>query len=251
MKFLLAVFCICALSFAVFAQSVVITPKKTVYTRKIRGVEKEKRTFDVRYPVVSGAISPAVKKNLNDAISYWRVFEISLKDSLTEDTSLSSLDYRVNYNKNGVLDISLIQETVAAYPDTHTVNLVIDLKTGKPVSFNNVFAADSRAKLAGLVDSKLQVEKNNIIGRINKGEFAEKDENTDASKVFREDVENLKFTPENFNEFSVNDKGVTILYDAGFPHVIHALQPDGRYFFTWTQIKPFIRRDGLLAKFVR
>jgi hypothetical protein len=32
------------------------------------------------------------------------------------ETSLSSLDYKVNYNKNGILDITLIRETSAAYP---------------------------------------------------------------------------------------------------------------------------------------
>lgn len=249
MKFLFAVSCICALSFAVFAQSVVITPKKTVYTRKIRGIEKEKRTFDVRYPIVSDAISPAAKKNLNNTIDYWRVFETSLKSSLEEDTSLSSLDYKVNYNKNGVLDISLIQETVAAYPDTHTVNLVIDLKTGKPVTFNDIFAQNSRPRLANLVGKKLAAEKKEIIKSIDADTVSYSDaEGRESSK---QSVNDLKFTPENFNEFSIGDKGVTILYDAGFPHVIQALQPAGRYFFSWAEIKPFIRRDGLLGKFIR
>ena len=63
--------------------------------------------------------------------------------------------------------------------------------------------------------------------------------------------ENTNFTAENLEEFAVGDKGVTFIYDYGFPHVIFALQPEGRYFFGWAELKPFIRRDGLLAKFVR
>jgi len=236
--------------FAAFvsAQTIVITPKKIVYTRKLKDIEPERKTFEVRYPVVSGAITPTAKKNLNDSISYWRVFETSLKQSMTE-TYLLSLDYAVNYNKKGILDISLTSETMGAYPDTHTVNLVIDEATGKTIGFNDAFAANSRTKLAKMVDVKLAAEKKEIIKSIDADRESFSDaEGRDSAK---QSVNNLKFTSGNFNEFSVNDKGVTILYDAGFPHVIQALQPDGQYFFTWAQIKPFVRRDGLLARFIR
>lgn len=232
----------------VVAQSVVITPKRVVYTRKIKDADETRKTFEVRYPVVSRAVSPTVLKELNNTISYWSVFETSLKESMSE-TYLNSLDYKVNYNKNGVLDISLFSETSAAYPDTHTVNLVIDLKTGKPVTFDDVFASNSEPKLAALVDKKLAAEKTTIVKSID----ADRESYTDAESrdSAKQSVNELKFTTENFNEFSVNDKGVTILYDAGFPHVIQALAPDGQYFFSWAAIKPFIRRGGLLEKFVR
>lgn len=236
-------------SVAVAAQTVVITPKKTVYTRKINDIGDAKRTFEVRYPVISGTISPTAKKNLNNAINYWRVFKITLKDSLEEDTSLSSLDYKVNYNKNGVLDISLFSETVAAYPDTHRENLVIDLKTGKRVTFNDAFASSSKVKLAGLVNKRLGSEKASIIKSIDADQENFRD-NEDKESV-KQTVNDLKFEPENFQEFSISDKGVTILYDAGFPHVIRALEPKGRYFFSWAAIKPFIKPGGLLEKFNR
>ncbi|MEP6847432.1 MAG: hypothetical protein ABI999_01160 [Acidobacteriota bacterium] len=49
----------------------------------------------------------------------------------------------------------------------------------------------------------------------------------------------------------MSDTGITILYDYQFPHVALAVQPDGRYFFTWQQLKPFIKQGGLLHQFVR
>ena len=76
--------------------SVAITPKKTVYTRK--NAPREKRTIEVIYPIVSGALKPAVKTKLENSISYWRNFETTLKESLS-DTWLESLGYEVNYNK--------------------------------------------------------------------------------------------------------------------------------------------------------
>lgn len=239
-----------ALITAIFAQSIKITPKKVVYTRKLPNISKYKRNFEITYPVITGSMPQAAKQKLEKAINYWRVFETSLKDSM-EDTYLSSLDYKVNYNKNGILDVSLVQEGAAAYPSTQIVNLVIDLKTGEQVKFNDVFKESSLVRLAQSVNKKLDAEKAKIIrnikaGKYNDGEGTE-DEKANDVQMIRE----LKFTAENFNEFSVSDNGITILYDADFPHVIQAIQPEGRYFFTRAQIKPFIKPAGLLGKFVR
>jgi hypothetical protein len=60
-----------------------------------------------------------------------------------------------------------------------------------------------------------------------------------------------KFESENLNEFEIGSRGLTFLYDAGFPHVIQALQPNGRYFFSYAELKPFIRPDSALGQFVR
>ena len=228
------------------AQTIVIKPKKVVYVRKGKDFPKEKRSFTVTYPVVSGAMSAPLKKKIENTISYWRVFETTLQENLTEYDSLIESYYKVNYNKNGILDISLTSETMAAYPDTHTENLIVDLKTGGQVKFKDAFKNDTLGRFAALVDKKLAVEKAEIIKEIDKG-----DEDAESKAAFKEQVNNLKFTTETFDEFSVSDKGATIIYDAEFPHVIQALQPDGRYFFTWAQLKSFVRRDGILGKFVR
>ena len=232
-----------------FAQVVRIAPKKTVYTRKGRDVPKEKKTFVVTYPLVSGAIPAATKKKLENTISYWRVFETTLQENQGEYHWLSELSYAVNYNKNGVLDIALTQEGVGAYPDASTVDLIINLKTGEQIKFKDAFKADSLVKFAAMVDKKLKIETKKIIQTIDKGEFGENGKEADES--LKEQLGALSFTAETFDQYSIDDKGVTIIYDAGFPHVIQAAQPDGRYFFTWAQIKPFIERDGLLAKFIR
>ena len=248
-KYLLVLLAIFAFASICFSQTVIIKPKKTVYKRKGKVSFEGKRTFTVVYPIVSGAIPAAAKKKLENTISYWRVFETTLAENLSEDDWLSDLYYKVNYNKNGILDISLTQEGSAAYPDSQTYNLVINLKTGEQVKFADVFKADSLADLAKMVDKKLKVETAAMNKRIDSGEFGKEDKESNDS--LKEQLSALEFTAESFNEYSVSDKGVTILYDAGFPHVTQALQPDGRYFFTWAEIKSFVNRDGLLQKFVR
>lgn len=243
-KLLFLSFLIAASALTAFAQSVVVSPKKVVYTRKVKDTPKEKMTLQVTYPTISGAISPVVKKKLEDTISFWRVFETTLEENLGDNYWLSELSYTVNYNKNGILDIALAQEGVGAYPDGQTVDLVVDLKTGAQIKFADVFKAEMSEKLARLANNKLAIEKAKALKEIGTASGEEKDSQ-------RQQINDLKFTVEDLKEFSVGDKGVTFIYDAGFPHVIQALEPAGKYFFSWSELKPFIRRDGLLARFVR
>lgn len=248
-KLIPAFLLIAAAAFFGFAQIVKVTPKKTVYTRRGAEVRDYKKTFVVTYPLISGAIPLAKKKKLENTISYWRVFGTTLQENLTEYDSLDELSYEVNYNKNGILDIALRQDTSAAYPDQSAVNLVIDLKTGERVKSNDVLRTDSLTKLAKMVDAKLKTETGALIKSIDKGEFGENDKEGD--EALRERLRALNFTAETFDQYSISDRGITIFYDAGFPHVFRAVQPAGRYFFTWAEVKPFIKSDGLLGKFVR
>lgn len=251
-KYLLALLMICALSSIAFAQTITFTPKKTVYTRKGKVSFKEKRTFTVTYPLFNGTMTAAAKKKLENTISYWRVFETTLKENLTDSDWLYELSYKVNYNKNGVLDIALHQEGSGAYPDGSTVEVIADLKTGEQIKFADAFKADSLTTFAEMVDKKLSVEKTGMIQRIDKGEFDDGGKpDKEADDALKESLNGLSFTAESFDQFSISVKGVTIIYDAGFPHVIQAAQPDGQYFFTWAELKPFIKPDGLLARFVR
>jgi hypothetical protein len=65
----------------------------------------------------------------------------------------------------------------------------------------------------------------------------------------RDKLKKLQIGVKDLNEFSVSDKGVTFLFDAGFPHAIQALQPEGEYFFSYAEIRPYIKRDGPLSVF--
>ncbi|MBS1792497.1 MAG: hypothetical protein JSS81_01515 [Acidobacteria bacterium] len=235
-------------SFA-FGQTVTITPKKTVYTRKGKVSLREKRTFTVVYPIVGGGLAPAVKQKLEKTISYWEVFGTSLKEYLGGDDWLNDAYFKVNYNRGGLLDITLTEEGTAAYPDAQTKTLVVDLKSGEAVKFADVFDQSKAGEFARLVDRKLKTEAAAIVKRIDKGEFG--DNGKEADDALKEQLTGLEFTADSFDEFSISDKGVTILYDAGFPHVVEAAEPAGRYFFAWAELKAFVRTDGLFGRFVK
>ncbi|HVF56429.1 MAG TPA: hypothetical protein VM934_09780 [Pyrinomonadaceae bacterium] len=188
--------------------------------------------------------NPAVLKKVRSTLRLKNIFDTSLAE-YRQDTWLDEFDYQVNYNKNYILDITFTQSGSAAYPDTHTRHFAINLKTGETIKAADAFNASSFTRLARMADEKLQAEIKTILKE------AERDASEEDRKNNVDLFAPLKFTTKNLDEFSVGDRGITFLYDAGFPHVVQALQPEGRYFFSYAELKPFIKRNGVLAQFIR
>lgn len=231
---------ILAFSFTAFAQSVTITPRKITYKRP-KPIADFKKTFTVNYPKVKAA-TPALSRKIESAISYEKVSGLNIEEEKSEIQWLEEADYEVGYNKNGILTITLSVSGTGAYPSVFSKTVVVDLKTGNRATPSNVFTNLERLVVKAKAKQKAEIEK--TIKEI-KSDPANKDyENFDF-------FDNADFTVENLEEFAVNDRGVTFIYDYGFPHVIKALEPEGRYFFSWAELKPFIKPGGLLAKFVR
>ena len=150
----------------------------------------------------------------------------------------------MNYNADYLLDITFTQSGVAAYPDTQDKHVLINLHDGSVVKATDVFETSKLDALAALVDRELQRE----IGKLEAENLAGVTE-ADERNAINDAYKNLKYEGQNLDDFSVSSSGITFLYDAGFPHVIKALEPQGRYFFSYKTLKDYLRRDGLLAKF--
>lgn len=225
------------LSAAAAGQTVTIVPKKTVYRRPKPQVDF-KRTFSIRSPIVTAA-TPALSQKITAAISPINVLEIDLKEEMNEYQWLEEADYKVLFNQQGVLCVELWMTGTAAYPDGVTRTVIVDIAKGTRVTVHDVLT--DLEKLAALVKKKQQAE----VAAATKE--MKSDPDADPKALFSE----TNFTIEDFKEFAADATGVTFLYDYGFPHVFEALQPDGKYHFTWAELKPFIRTDGLLGRFVR
>ena len=222
---------------AAFGQSIVIKPKKVTYKRP-KPIDEYKKTFTITYPIVSG-LSPSLNKKIESSVSYEKVADVDIKEELSGGW-LEEATYKVNYNKNGILDITLNVSGLGAYPDEYDRTVVVNLATGSRVKPTDVFI-----NLNGLAAKCRRIQQ----AEVRKSLAGAKKDDPDAAdpSLFAE----TKFTTENLKEFSVNDRGVTFIYDYGFPHVVKALDPTGRYFIPWTEMKPFIKSGGLLARFVR
>jgi hypothetical protein len=203
---------------------------------------KERAT--VTYPVISG-LSPAILRRVRSLLDFKNIFDYSLQE-YREDTWLFEFTYKVNHNADHLLDLTFTQDGSGAYPDTQDKHFLINLMDGRIIKASEAFRSDKLPELAAAVDRKLQDE----LKRIDK-ENADPSESPEDQANRREAYEALKFEPQNLDDFSVGRKGITFLYDAGFPHVIRALEPEGRYFFTYSELKPFIKPDGPLGQFVR
>lgn len=240
-KFLLVAAALFILSTTAFAQSVVVTSKKTVYKRPKASADF-KRSFTVNYPKVKAA-TPAVSKRIESLLDYEKAFPgLSIKEQINVEEYLSDADYTVNYNKHNILDITLWYEGVAAYPSVFRKNLVINTKTGERVRPQDVFK--NLPELAAMV-RKVQLAEIAKTKEEYKRDAAE-NENFTGDEYF----ERANFTTVELNNFTISDEGVTFNYNYEFPHVVRALEPDGKYFFNWSQIKPFIKRGSLLVRFI-
>ncbi|MCD9187556.1 MAG: hypothetical protein LUM44_14145 [Pyrinomonadaceae bacterium] len=242
MKIKLLLFSALLLAFAtsVFAQSVVITSKKTTYTRK-KPIMDFKRTFTVNRPLVK-ASTPALSKKIQTAISPEKVLMFNLQEELTEVQWLEETDYEVLYNKNGILSVSFSMTGTGAYPTTTYKNVVVNTKTGAAVKAADVFT--NLKGLAAFVKKQQAEEVKASIEEIKK----EKDFNEPNPESL---FESTDFEVINLEGFSVNNDGVIFNYEYGFPHVIEALEPSGSYQFGWKQLKPFIKPTGLFGQFVK
>jgi hypothetical protein len=221
-----------------FSQSVAITPKKVTYKRP-KPVSEYKKSFVVTYPKVKAA-TPALSKKIETAISYEKVSNLNIKEEINDIQWLEDASYNTNYNKKGILDITLTVEGSGAYPSTYNKTVVVDIQTGNRVKPVDVFT--NLAGLAANCKKSQQAEVKQAIVDIKK----DNPEEENPADLFKES----NFTAKNLDEFTISDKGVTFIYDYGFPHVIQAWQPSGEYFFSWAQLKPYIRRGGLLAQFI-
>ncbi len=233
-----AALCLLFLSVAAFAQSVQVTPRKITY-RRPKPLASFKKTFTVTYPKVKAA-TPALATKIESAISFQKIFNLNLKEEINEIQWLEEAGYEVGYNARNILSITLTLSGTGAYSSVYSKTAVVDLRTGARVLPADVFI--DLQNLAAQVRS-LQREEIRRAAEEYKNDPSTAD--FDASEYF----ERADFTVENLKEFAVGENGVTFTYDYGFPHVALALEPDGTYFFSWAELKPFIKLDGLFGRF--
>ncbi len=224
------------ISAAAFGQNVVITKKKETVKRP-RPTSEYKASFDLERPVVKAA-TPAVSRLIEQNLSYEKNFELSIKEETTDIQWLDEATFEIEHNGGGIISARLSISGSAAYPDGVTKYVVLDAKTGRKLTANDVFI--DLSGLLKLVLTKQEAEVKEASDEI-------KDEDPEVVDYFdgrRIDVEGL-------DHFSVSADGVAFHYDYAFPHVIQAYEPEGKFEFTWAEIKGHIKPSGLLGRFVR
>ena len=222
---------------------VTIVPKQILIVRngKLARVVPSRRKATIRYPFVSGLRDRVVLRKVRSLLHFENIFDSSLRE-YRQWNWLDEFDYVVNYNADYILDITFTQIGTAAYPDSQSKTLSINLKTGNALKAADVFVVEKFPELARAVDAKLQIEVADMI-KAAKG-------HEDGPSIV-EALKDLKFEVQNLNDFSVNQEGVTFLYDVGFPHVHSGFEPEGRYLFRYPTIETFIKPGGPLGPLLK
>jgi len=225
----------------------IVNPRTVVIIRSGALIKDfpEKKRATVTYPVISGLKDAQVLRRVHTILQVKNVFDTSIAE-YREDNWLQEFSYKVNYNKNNILDITFTQDGSGAYPDTQTRHFAINLKNGNVITASDAFIAGGLPKLRDMLEGKLQLELKEILESLKNSKSDPED-----VRIASEAQEQLGYTIENVDNFEVGAKGITFLYDAGYPHVIQAFEPNGRYFFSYSELKPFIKRDGPLGQFVQ
>ena len=246
----LAAFAAAAAPRAAAGDSAVVRRKRVVIERTGRLARQfpERKRAVVNLPVVSGLSDLKVLRKVRAALDLKNVFQTSLAE-YRQDAWLEEVDFKVNYNKRHLLDISLWQSGAGAYPDTQHAHFVISLRTGEVLKAQDVFEGGALYALAGMANEKLRAEVAEQIKVVE--QVKEPSGNNEGNEHLKAELSALSFNVEHLDDFMVGEAGLTFLYDAGFPHAVQAIQPDGRYFFTYAELAPYVRRDGPLGVFFK
>jgi hypothetical protein len=203
-----------------------------------------KKRATISYPVVSG-LNPAVLKRVRSLFEFKNIFDYSLQE-YRDDSWLEEFDYVVNHNANSLLDITFTQSGSGAYPDDQSKHLLINLKNGRLIKASDAFVPSANSELVTKVNAKLQSELKAILKSL-----SDSKSDPEEVRIAQEAQEPLQYKIEDLDNFSVGMRGITFLYDVGYPHVIQAFEPVGHYFFSFAELKHYIRPDGPLGQFIR
>jgi len=234
---LAGIFFICAGGLA--AQSVTITKKTIIYTRP-KAANDWRKHFSITWPHVRTA-DPAVTRKIQNALNYKTVLDVDVNDELQGDGGLEGATFEVEYNKRGLLCVLFYAEGSGAYPSSMSRRVLINSRTGKVLGSDDLFT-----DLPGLI---AMVKKAQLVN-IEAARVVIK-EDPDFSDMIDPFEESAQYFPLKLDQMTISDKDVTFHHNYGFRHMIKALEPDGDFTYTWTQLRPYIKHGGPFAVFAR
>jgi hypothetical protein len=208
-------------------------------TATLKGPEKE---AEIHYPVFKGVADKALPGKIQQAAGLKAGTGSSLeewKEEFKDSSWLTEIDYEVTLNRHSLLSLTYTQDGVGAYPSSSSQSLAVDLRTGKAITPKDLFKPASLPALAVRVDKALQAAVKKA-----RHEWGEDLEGF-------EEALNVRFTVASLSAFKLDERGVTFLYDFGFPHAALAAEPEEEYFLSYKELKPFIDEKGLLAPFTK
>lgn len=195
--------------------------------------------------VVAGAPKP-VMDTINKSISFEDIagFAIEKVEEEYDKNGMGTVgsSYQINYNKKPILSLSVLIESMAAYPDVHSYHYNFNTGTGKKIQLKEIIKEDSFVVLVNKLNTILRSRVEEAIKA-----SVESDENAD---IVSEQLEGEEFT-ETINSFTINKDGICIYYNFGFSHAYEALEPDSEFKLSWEELKPWLKPRSIVSEIIK
>lgn len=206
-----------------------------------------KYTKELEWPVIKNIPDEQVLLKINKILDFDKTIEFTEFDA-TENNGITSVGFDVNYDKNNILSLTVHVSTYGAYPDEFSTNYLINLKNAELVTLSDIFYQNKINDLVGILNKKLQ---ENVNEAINQNPQLKQDINCNRGMEGCMYPDGFTFTEENLKNFVITSDGIKFAYDFGFPHVSQALEPNGVMILTYSQLKDYISKEGLLGSEIK
>lgn len=210
----------------------IVIPKRI---ERVRGRGEFASTDVALVPVITG-LPVSVLKNIRKELKLERVMG-EHSHELFKKKDVWNLNYDVTYNEDYILGLTFRWVFWSETAKT----LAFDLTNGRLIKLSDLILPERMEKLAELVDNRLQGEIREMISHHKDSrnlEWAIKSQGT------------LKVTVGDLEDFSICETGLTLFFHAGFHHTASWAEPKGRYFFTYTELKPFLKPQTPVSQFI-
>jgi hypothetical protein len=151
---------------------------------------------------------------------------------------LTNLIYTVNYNKNGVFDISYDIEYLGAHLSYDYRNVSLDLYDKKSINLASLIKENKMETFLNVCNAKLNENIREAIKEVPEEDLEEIEEFFTGHEV----------TEETLGEFSINEKGIVVYYDTFFPHFARAYEPNSMLKFTFEEMTEFFNEELPVVK---
>lgn len=182
-------------------------------------------------------IFDVVGGELNEDIGLEKALKLS---SYSQKGVYSNISYKVLLETKKLLSISLICETITAYPSTHNYYFIFDLTTGTPVTLDDILTEQGKSLLYLDILNKKQENINSHFKDLRlkpKSKKLLKDmeaafENYDCKNKVR------------LNRYFLEPSKIAFIENCEFPHVIKALDLDTKIEYTFDQLENYLSSYG-------
>ncbi len=175
----------------------------------------------IKWPVVEGDFAgiERINENLDYQNFTGETIEETRENYQLYGAGIIGASFQVNWMNTEYIDLTIIVETLGAYPSRMVFNQFFNLATGELVKPEELFLENEIDNLVSLCNNELQ---NRIPDEIN---------------------DEYLFTRENLEQLGMRRSGIMFHYDFEFAHAVEALEPDGELFFYWSDINQFLRPE--------